>query len=426
MTTEKQKIELRISEIRSKLLELHPVEKPTDEQLNEQAALQTEFKGLEVRHRSAILSEGEEEQRARGEFGGGDGEPAEMRALLERASLAEYLSATPGKLDGAAAELNKALGIEARTEGHTPIPWYMLETAEQRQAEQRVDVATTTTTYAGGVMQRPILERLFGGNVYETLGVRMDSVPSGRTDWPLITGGVSPAQTSEGTAAADSVSATITNEVLKPKKLTGRYYWTHESSIQVPDLEAALRRDLADATRSQMYRLSLTGNESTNPEQPNGFYEQLTAPTAPTAVSTYSDYAGAPAMGVDGIHAELETDCSLLIGTASYQHAAKVFQSGSGESATEALKRRARRCQTSPYVPAPVSNVQDGNIVHSGGMNGGKMRGDSVAAVWPALEVIRDIYSRASEGVLLTYVMFWDLRAAFRSAAYQRIPFQVV
>ena len=47
------------------------------------------------------------------------------------------------------------------------------------------------------------------------------------------------------------------------------------------------------------------------------------------------------------------------------------------------------------------------------------MRGDSIAAVWPTLEVIRDIYSQASTGVVLTWVGLWDLQAAFRMTAYK-------
>ena len=72
------------------------------------------------------------------------------------------------------------------------------------------------------------------------LGCRMDSVPSGRTEWPLIAGGVAPTQKAEGTAADAAVAASFSTETLKPKKLTGKYEWTHEQAAQVPDLEQAL------------------------------------------------------------------------------------------------------------------------------------------------------------------------------------------
>ena len=103
------------------------------------------------------------------------------------------------------------------------------------------------------------------------LGVRIDSVPAGRTEWPLITGGVAPDQAVEGTAAAAAVAAAFATETLKPKRLTGRYEYTHELAAQVMELEPALRRDLADAVRAKMSDLILNGDEGTNAQEPDGF-----------------------------------------------------------------------------------------------------------------------------------------------------------
>ena len=245
----------------------------------------------------------------------------------------------------------------------------------------------------------------------------------------LTHGGVAPDQAVEGTAAAAAVAATFATETLKPKRLTGRYEYTHEQAAQVPDLEMSLRRDLGDAVKAKMSDLSLNGDEATNAQEPSGFYEKITAPTAPSAVATYEDFAGSHALAVDGIHAQNEMEVSSVIGVASYQLVAKTFRTGAGsdEAASEALKRRSQMCVASSYVPAPASMIQTGNIFHAAGPNGGgaDMRGDSVAAVWPTLEVIRDIYSQASQGVVLTWVTLWDLEAAFRSAAYERISFKV-
>ena len=90
--------------------------------------------------------------------------------------------------------------------------------------------------------------------------------------------------------------------------------------------------------------------------------------------------------------------------------------------------RRSASCMASNFVPVPVSNVQNGNIYHSVGPAGGgpDMRGDSVAGMWSTgLEVIRDIYSQASVGVVLTWVSLWDLQAAFRADAYRRVAYQL-
>ena len=264
--TNKQKIELRLSEVRSRLNEIAGIEGEafTEEIRNEAAQIQAEYADLEVRHRAAITGEAEDEARMRGEFRD-DAEGAEIRSLMGAVSIADYLTpASVGTgIEGRARELNAALKVEAAGKsGGVAVPWAVLagptpapEQREQREAETRA--FTTATNYAGGIAQRPILQRLFGPGILDALGVRVDSVPSGRTEWPLITGGVAPAQAVEGTAAADAVVATFETETLKPKRLTGKYEFTHEQAAQVPDIEQALRRDLADAVKSKMSRPGL-------------------------------------------------------------------------------------------------------------------------------------------------------------------------
>ena len=142
---------------------------------------------------------------------------------------------------------------------------------------------------------------------------------------------------------------------------------------------------LAITSSLKMSDLALTGDEATNSHEPDGFLRKVTAPTDPSAESAYADYAGSHAQAVDGIHAGMKSEVSSVIGVASYRHAATVYQTGSGESGSEALKRRSMSCMASVYVPAAASDIQNGNIFHANGGNGGggMMRGDSVAAVWP-------------------------------------------
>ena len=319
------------------------------------------------------------------------------------------------------------------TGGGVAIPWRILagpELRSERPEGMERRAFTDTGDYAGGVAARPILQRLFGMDIMAALGVRMDSVPAGRTEWPLITGGVAPTQKAEGTAADAAVAATFATETLKAKKLTGKYEWTHEQAAQVPDLEQALRRDLADAVKAKMSDLILLGNEGTNAHEPDGFLTKIAAPADPGATSTFADYAGTPALAVDGIHASEEGQSALVMGTAAYQHAASAYRTNAGsESAVESLKRRAGMVMASNFVPAPAgaTEIQNGNILHAMGPNGGgaDMRGDSVAAIWPTLEVIRDIYTQTSQGVVLTWVTLWDAETAFRAAAYKRVSFRL-
>ena len=435
--TNAQKLAIRLSEIRQRLNEISGLadDAMTDEIRAEADKLTGEYKNAETQHRSALIAEGEEQRAAEGEFGNADGEPAEVRALISRVGIGDYLM--PAKagigLAGPAAELNAAFKVgTVGQSGGILVPWRMLECPEHRAApaprgESRAFTATTNANGLDGpMMQRPILQRLFGMDILGALGARIDTVPAGMTEWPLLTGGVAPNMKAEGTAADDAVAAAFTTETLKPKRLTGKYEFTHEQAAQVADIEQALRRDLGDAVRAKMSDLILNGDESTNAHEPDGFYRKIAAPTDPSAESAYADYAGAHATAVDGIHASMETEVSSVIGVSSYTHAASVYQAGSGESGSEALKRRGMACMASSFVPAAVSNIQNGAIFHAAGPNGGGvMRGDSVAAVWPTLEVIRDIYSQASVGVVLTWVTLWDAETAFRAAAYKRVAFQV-
>ncbi len=422
MTTA-QKIALRISEVRQRLNEIAGIEGDafTDEVRTESENLQREYGVLEIRHRSALISEGAEQADAEGAFGNGDGESAERGRLLREVRVADYFGpAIAGTgLAGAAAELNAALDVPIiGTGGGVALPYAVLE--------QRA--FTTTTQNDGSEIQRPILQRLFGPGILDALGVRLDAVPTGRSEWPLLASGVSPAQAKEGTAAAAAVAAGFTTATLRPKRLTGRYELTHEEIASVADIEQALRRDIADAVKSSMSDQIVNGDtpDNTNPQHVEGFLNAITAPGDASAVATFEDYAGAHAAGVDGIHAERENEVSSIVGVDVYKHAATVYQTGSGESGSEALMRRSMGCRASSYVPLAVSTQTKGNIFHLAGPNGGGvMRGDSIAAMWPTLEIIRDIYSKASQGVVLTWVALWDAKVAFRTAAYQRVAFKV-
>ena len=392
----------------------------TEEQTNQRREFSDKLIDLRKEYRAALLVEGEEQNRAAGMFGNGDGESAEIRQLRERVGVSDYLTRAAGGLglDGAPAELNAAYGVPILSRaGGILVPWQALE----------VRAFTDTGDLSGPQMQRPILQRLFGPGIFDALGVRVDSVPAGKSEWPLITAGVAPDQKVEGAAATAAVAATFATEVLKPKRLTGQYEFTHEMAAEVPGVEMALRRDMADAVRAKMSNLILNGDESTNAFEPDGFLTTLAAPANPAAASVYGDFAGSPATAVDGVHAAAETEVSALIGVESYQFAARVYRAGAGsdESASEALKRRSAMCMASSFIPVAVSNIQNGNIFHAAGPNGGgAMRGDSVAAVWPSFEVVRDIYSQASQGIVLTWVALWDAQTAYRAAAYKRVAFR--
>lgn len=424
MTTA-QKLALRISEIRQRLNEISGLEGDalTPEIRAEADKLQTEYRDAETRWRSASIAEGEAEAEALGKDGNGDGQPAEVRSLMRRASIADYMNAAASgvPLSGAAAELNAAL--EIRNAGPVEVPLAFLAEGVEDRATVTGDAASTTAALAGQPTRRPILRRLFGRSILSPLGVRLDSVPSGQTEWPLLTAGTAIGQKDEGTARDAATAPTFATQALKPKRLTGAFIFTAEQMLQIgPDLESSLRRDLADAAAEQMSKQILTGTGSAG--QVTGINTRIASATnvGGDDEATYEVYASLHAQGVDGIHAAAETEVNSIIGVATYQHAATKYAAQSGEAATEALKRRSAGCYASPFIGAVASNRQDA-ILHAG-MDAA--RGDSIAAVWPSMQIIRDIYSQADEGkVILTWVQFWDCYVALRSAAYKRLSIKV-
>ena len=418
-----QKLMLRLSEIRSKLNELSGQDSPTAEQLTEMEALGKEFQDKETQYRAAVIAEGEKTEGEGREFQE-NGEGAEIRAIKGKCSVIRYLDAASkgAGLAGPEAELNDAL--EVRAGGGVRIPWTML--LSESEAEVRVDVATTTGALEGGRVQRPVLRRLFGRSVLEALGIRLDSVPAGMSEWPLLTGTAAPAQKAES-AKQDAAAATFSTIILKPKRLTGRYIFTAEMVAQIPGVEEALRRDLADAVMAEMSKRIIIGTGAA-PDVKGflGAASNLTAAMDPGSASTYEDFASAAAEGVDGIHASMETEVCIVLGDDSYRAAAKLRASGSSDFATDGMKRKSMLVMASSFIPDPASDIQEA-ILHARGMEaGGEMRGDSVASVWPSLELIRDIYTKAGEGeTILTWNALWDAETAFRSAAYKRIKFHL-
>ena len=429
MTT-RQKITIEQSEVREKINAILSKEKREEKDTAELRELTAKGQTLEVDLRAAIVAEGEEEKRAAEQFG--DGESAERRALLRRVTINDYLTAATSRQApaGAAKELNEAFDVKLIGDnGGALIPWAALLGVEARALDFTTEkrAFTNTTANDGPEMQRPILQRLFGPGVLDMLGVRLDSVPVGRTEWPLISSGVAPAQTKEGTAAAAAVTVGFSFASLKPKRLTGVYEYTHEAAASVADLEGALRRDIADAVKSSMSQSVISGStpDTTNPQHVEGFITKLTATDLGSGQADAAAYGGLHSEGVDGIHAGKETEVMSIIGDETYKHAAKLYIAGSGESGSELLMRRSGGCMASTYIGAIASKKQTA-ILHAAGPNGGGvMRGDSVAALWPTLEIVRDQYTKASQGVVLTWITLWDCVVAFRSAAYLTKAIQV-
>ena len=411
--TNVQKLQIRQSEIRERLNVLsNPESELNEDGKAELNNLMSEMAEIEPKLRAAITAE-QETIESRNDGASVD---SALDDLRKRASVSEYIrQAVNGQpLDGACRELNDELKIAAvRGQGGG-----VLMPVEQLAI--RADVANTTTTAADAdeTQRRPIFSRLFARGVMDAMGVRLDSVPVGLIEYPILTDATTPAMTAEDADAADTEAATWNSEVLKPKRLIAQYEFTAESIATVPGLDAALSSDLQMSMTSQMNKEVLTGDGTgANVRGLNVAIDFKTSNIAdPTNVVNFTDGIGFGLEAIDGLHAESEADISVVLGPATYRKVAGILQSGTTENAFDVLRRRGTTVVTSAHVAAPVSNIQRGYIHAGRDMS----RGDSIAAVWPAIELIRDPYTKAaSSKTMITAVMLWDLYAGFRSAAYK-------
>ena len=409
--TNSQKLQVRQSEIRERLNVLSsPDTELNDEAKAELNTLMAEMADLEPKLRAAIVSE-QEAIEARNDGASSD---SALDDLRKRASVSEYIrqAVNGSTLEGACRELNAELKIEAvRGQGGGVL-------MPVEQLALRADVANTTTTAddASETQRRPIFSRLFARGVMDAMGVRLDSVPVGLIEYPILTDASTPAMTAEDADAADTVAATWNSEVLKPKRLIAQYEFTAESIATVPGLDAALSSDLQMSMTSQMNKECLTGDGTGANVRGLDTAIKFASITNPTGVVTFDDAVEFGLSAIDGLHAESEADISVVLGPATYRKVAGILQSGTTENAFDVLRRRGTTVVTSAHVAAPASNVQRGYI-HAGR---DMARGDSIAAVWPAIELIRDPYTKASSSkTIITAVMLWDLYAGFRAAAYK-------
>ena len=434
--TASQKLQIRLSEIRTRLNQLGSKDGDlSEEERGEVDKLTGEYQDAEARHRAAIVTESEEaEQRQAGEEPGGEtGEGAEVRRLIERATIGNYVEAAlQGTIEqGAERELADALEVR-RGPGYVDgvvIPWAMLLPEEHR-------AATTTSQNDGPVRQAPIIDRLFRqpDGILDMLGVGLASSGPGQVEYPLVAAGTAnTAQTAENTDIGDPAAMTFTFQTLKPTgRLSGSYELTAELRASVAGIEQALRRDLAALVEEQMILQVFNGN-GTAPNV-NGILSRVAAQqTAPSATATYADYVSLGAKAVDGYHASDETDVDILLPIDVYQHAAGVLGTGSDAAAILAMKARCKRCRATAFLAdAPATGesgagVNTNVVLHSAGMNGGSQRYDSLGVIWSAgPNLIVDRVTKAkSATTVLTHVTIWNCYMAFRSGAYDRVSLKL-
>ena len=399
---ESQKLQMRLSEIREKLNTMGGDGDDVEFRAEEADSMTTEYRQLESKFRAALVTESAEiEATPTGDL---DGEGRESRALEQAIECRHYIEAalTDAPLSGEAREYNdshRLFGVG------TQLPWAALLSPEAR-AEMR---AATVAPDVGGTNSRSILGRVFARSCADYLGVMSPMVPVGSQNFPVLSGGVVPANAAAA-GAADETAAILTANVLDPIRLPASYRMQYESVSKLAQMEDALRLDLAGAIEAARDKAIIDG-DGTAPAV-DGFLHALSDPTNPTAVAGFGDYASARAGLVDGKYAMDESDVRIVCGTHTYKHAAGIYQTGSGVSALDRLKAR-----VSAHVSAPAANVQKAIASMS--------QGRAVSPMWPSIGLIRDVFTGASKGeITLTATVLFNFKILDESG-YSLLEFQL-
>ena len=394
--TNLQRLELRASEIRSRLNELSGIEtgELTSEHRSEIDTFSIEYADVERQKRAAILA-GDVPETPEPEPKGG--EKREISSLIERAEIASYLraAASGNPVSGVERELRQAVLGDDADEMLMPMDMLMPLSGE---LETRAD-AVTNVADSIQHSQQNIIGRIFAETAGAYMGVQRPSVPTGETHYYTLTGGASADVRSDG-VSKDAEIATFTSKSVEPVRLTARYLWGTETTARIRGFEESLRADIRGVMGDKLDFLALNGQAAVANTSPlvEGIISQLADPENPAAIAAWADYLSLYPAQVDGKASMDGLNVRLLVNPDTYRHAHGLQIGVSGELLGRELP--AGRFRASANMPATAATIAQ-IISYTASPRAGY-----VQPVWRGIQLIRDVYSKASEGqIALTAIM---------------------
>ena len=199
-----QQLQLRASEIRSRLSAIGSMAELDAETRSEMDTLGAEYADNEARQRALMVAGDAPKEPIETR---NDSEGREYRELLSGASFGRYVAAAmanTGISAGAEAELNQHMGIAEN--------YFPLRLLADRQVEERAAINGDA-----GTAQGTWLDRVFHGTAAEMVGVSFRPVAPGISSYPVTTSGGSPAQRGRTEDTATSTYGVAVTEI-KPAR----------------------------------------------------------------------------------------------------------------------------------------------------------------------------------------------------------------
>ena len=399
--TDKQRLELRQSELRGKLAELAAAE-GTDETRSEINTLGSEYTGNEARLRAfAISADTPLETRSN--------EDTQRQELRDKANVGQLMfDLLNGRAtSGAMAEYQKEFGL-----ADNEISIRMLADTEHANPEHGLETRAVTGAPTNvGQNQQAIVPYVFPQSVAAYLGIDMPTVGVGEAVFPVLTSELTVGTPAENAAAAETTGA-FNAEVLSPARLQASFFYSREDRARFANMDAALRENLSMGLADGLDKQIIAGT--------NGLLTATNlANNNVTTATTFDLYMSQLAYGrVDGRYAGATGDIRLVMGSAVYAHAGATYRNTSVDrTVLDRLQEVTNGTRVSAHVPAEASNRQNA-IVRLG------MRRDMVAAVWENVAFIPDEITKAANGqIVVTAIMLHAVKIV-RTAGFHKQQIQ--
>ena len=401
------RLQLRASEIRSRLSELGGDENLTDESRAEIDTLRNEYRDVETRTQALMLATDEpvvtettSEDRA-------------LDALRGRVDFGNYLGAALEQravIEGPELEYNQALHLPGNR-----FPMEVLTQGVELRAAIDGDSQTNQGTW---------LDRVMAGTAAQALGVSFRNVAPGIASFPVTSAGGDPAQRGRAQAAAASTyTATITE--MKGKRAAIHGVYQIEDDARLPGLSDAIRRDMAAAMVAGIDKTIFIGDSTASPND-GDVVGLTTAAIDEVTITQAQKVKGDEILKklvalVDGIYATGLGDLRIVTTVGSnvlwtgQVHAATV----ENQTVAQFLRNSGIDWTTRGEIEENTANGDFGAFV---GLSRG-IDGAGIAIVHDSGQMIVDPYTDADDGgVRLTLNYLWDFGLP-RPANFRRIKY---
>ena len=386
--TDRQKVELEMSNCRTKLRDLVSVDEPTDEQKTEMATLTNKMGDLEVRFRAAVAAD-EPVVETKVDAG----EDREKRDLYGKASVSNWVNRILNRrnLDGAERELSEELNLQG-----DEVPFSLLADVREERAIITTPAAISATQDAIE-RDRTWLGRLFNASVVEALGITTRAIAPGQPMWTTLTDGIDPELVAKGTEISDSTTA-FSTVTIDPVRRGATFLMAREDLMLYAGLEAEIRRDMSAALADQISDAVV--NESTRFD---GLIDALTFPAPGAAVADFGEVQDMAYESNDGLNSTSVNGVSWVMPVAAEKFLGKMYRVTAGTGATAE--------QNSDMTALAWLRANSGGITFSGhmpdiaskkfqaiGVRDRTVGPRAVLGVWEGVRIIEDDITGARKG----------------------------